>query len=36
MFADLERAARRRGVGEVIDGWEPDVAWLRGDAEHRR
>jgi hypothetical protein len=36
MFVDLERVARRRGFGEVIDGWEPDVAWLRGEAEHRR
>jgi predicted nucleotidyltransferase len=32
-FVDLENVARRRGVGEVIVGWEPDVAWLRGDAE---
>jgi hypothetical protein len=36
MFVDLERVARRRGLGEVIDSWEPDVAWLRGEAEYRR
>jgi hypothetical protein len=36
MFLDLERVARDRGLGEVIDGWEPDVAWLRGEAEFRR
>jgi hypothetical protein len=35
-FGDLERVARRRGFGDVIDGWEPDVAWLRGEAEYRR
>jgi predicted nucleotidyltransferase len=34
-FVDLERVAKRRGLGEVIDGWEPDVAWLRGEAEYR-
>jgi hypothetical protein len=36
MFVDLERVARRRGFSEVIDGWEPDVSWLRGEAEYRR
>jgi predicted nucleotidyltransferase len=35
-FVDLENVARRRGFGEVIDGWEPDVPWLRGETEHRR
>ena len=30
-FRDAERLARERGLGETIDGWEPDVAWLRGD-----
>jgi hypothetical protein len=35
MFRDLERVARRRGFGELIDSWEPDVAWLRGEAEYR-
>jgi len=31
LFRDVEALARERGLGEVIDGWEPDVAWLRGD-----
>jgi hypothetical protein len=31
LFRDAERLARGRGLGEVIDGWQPDVAWLRGD-----
>jgi hypothetical protein len=31
LFRDAERLARARGLGEVIEGWEPDVAWLRGD-----
>ena len=29
-FRLLETAARSRGHDQVIDGWEPDVAWLRG------
>jgi len=32
LFRDVERLARERELGDVIDGWEPDVAWLRGDA----
>ena len=36
LFRDLERAARAAGHGGVIDGWEPDVAWLLGAADHRR
>ncbi|MEX2645868.1 MAG: hypothetical protein WD249_06370 [Gaiellaceae bacterium] len=31
LFRDAERLARSRGLGEVIDGWEPDVPFLRGD-----
>jgi hypothetical protein len=31
-FRDAEALARERGLGAVIDGWEPDVGWLRGDA----
>jgi hypothetical protein len=31
LFRDAERLARALGLGEVIDGWEPDVPWLRGD-----
>jgi hypothetical protein len=30
VFRDVEALARRHGLGDVIDGWEPDVAWLRG------
>ena len=30
LFRDVEAHARERGLGEVIDGWEPDLAWLRG------
>ncbi len=33
LFRDVERLARTRGFGAVIDGWEPDVAWLRGEAQ---
>jgi hypothetical protein len=32
LFRDAERLARSRGLGETIDGWEPDVPWLRGEA----
>ena len=31
LFRAVEGIARERGHGAVIDGWEPDVAWLRGD-----
>jgi hypothetical protein len=31
LFRDTERLARERGLGGVIDGWEPDVPWLRGE-----
>ena|SRR2546430_2074201 len=31
LFRDVEQLARERGFGAIIDGWEPDVAWLRGD-----
>ncbi len=30
LFRDVERLARAGGHGAVVDGWEPDVAWLRG------
>jgi predicted nucleotidyltransferase len=32
LFREVEAIARRHGHGRVIDGWEPDVAWLRGNA----
>ena len=31
LFRDAERLARATGHGDAIDGWEPDVPWLRGD-----
>jgi predicted nucleotidyltransferase len=31
LFCEVEAIARAHGHGGVIDGWEPDVAWLRGD-----
>jgi predicted nucleotidyltransferase len=30
LFRDVEALAREHGLAAVIDGWEPDVAWLRG------
>jgi hypothetical protein len=30
LFRETETLARERGHGATIDGWEPDVAWLRG------
>ncbi|MGH3053497.1 MAG: nucleotidyltransferase domain-containing protein [Gaiellaceae bacterium] len=30
LFRDAETLARQLGHGATIDGWEPDVAWLRG------
>jgi hypothetical protein len=30
LFRDAEEEARRRGLSDVVDGWEPDVAPLRG------
>lgn len=30
-FRHVEHRARERGFGSVIDGWEPDVPWLRGE-----
>lgn len=30
LFRDVEQLARSKGHGGIIDGWEPDVAWLRG------
>jgi len=31
----VEVLARREGFGDVVDGWEPDLPWLHGDAEYR-
>ena len=30
LFRETEALARAQGHGATIDGWEPDVAWLRG------
>jgi predicted nucleotidyltransferase len=35
LFKVLEPAVRRAGFGDVVDSWEPDVAWLRGEAGYR-
>jgi len=35
LFRGIEEPARREGFGKVIDGWEPDVPWLRGEADYR-
>jgi nucleotidyltransferase-like protein len=35
LFNHIEPLARRNGFGEVVDGWEPDVDWLRGEGEYR-
>ena len=34
-FRMLETAGRDAGHGAVVDGWEPDVPWLRGEATYR-
>jgi predicted nucleotidyltransferase len=35
LFRLVERDARNEGFGQEIDDWEPDVAWLRGEADYR-
>jgi len=35
LFNRVEPLARREGFGDVVDGWEPDVEWLRGEGEYR-
>jgi predicted nucleotidyltransferase len=35
LFRDVERVARAHGWDDAVDSWEPDVAWLRGDAPYR-
>ena len=32
LFRDVDSFARELGFGDVVDSWEPDVAWLRGRA----
>jgi nucleotidyltransferase-like protein len=36
LFREAEALAREHGLDAVIDGWEPDVAWLRGQAQRRK
>lgn len=31
MFRDVEALARTRGYGDIVDGWRPDVPFLRGE-----
>jgi hypothetical protein len=35
LFNLIEPVARREGFGDVVDGWEPDVEWIRGNAGYR-
>jgi hypothetical protein len=35
LFELIEGSVRREGFGDVVDGWEPDVDWLRGQGEYR-
>ena len=35
LFRRIEDPARREGFGDVIDSWEPDVEWLRGNSGYR-
>ena len=35
LFRRIEASARREGFGDVVDGWEPDLDWLRGNAGYR-
>lgn len=35
LFRRIEDPARREGFGDVIDGWEPDIEWLRGSGGYR-
>jgi len=35
VFRQVEQIARDHGLGDVIDAWEPDVRWLRGEAPYR-
>ena len=35
LFRDLERESRAHGFGDVVDDWQPDVEWLRGEGAYR-
>ena len=34
-FRMIDDAARAHDHGAIVDSWEPDLAWLRGDATYR-
>ncbi len=34
LVRDVERVARKLGFDDAIDEWQPDVAWLRGEAAY--
>lgn len=34
-FRMIEDAARGQGHGAIVDSWEPDLPWLRGDETYR-
>ena len=35
LFDIVEAGARSAGFGDVVDGWDPDLDWLRGNAGYR-
>jgi nucleotidyltransferase-like protein len=35
LFNRIEPPARSAGFGDVVDSWEPDVEWLRGEGGYR-
>jgi predicted nucleotidyltransferase len=35
LFREVERVGRGHGFDEAFDGWEPDLPWLRGEADYR-
>lgn len=35
LFRRIEKRARGEGFGDIVDGWEPDVEWLRGRGGYR-
>jgi hypothetical protein len=35
LFRNVEEVARAAGYGDEIDGWEPDLDWLRGIGDYR-
>lgn len=35
LFRDVDRVAREQGFADAVDVWQPDIAWLRGEADYR-